>query len=226
MPDTVLCRPSTTSSGRVLLPAVLPVPRPQVQATKQLTRQQASNMRRVLDNFNLLASGAGFAVNRVLSLEGNLDSALTEAVAGQQIQVGACGGLAGGGMPKARRLTHIGMRNLQRWRARAPGPLALLRVGSLQSHVPRTALALRTADADAQPSLSASHTAALPCPASPRQILGVALPIGLKALPPVLISLLRSCRGATLVYKEPPGGLKPAAGFGPGSAAAGKQEQA
>lgn len=54
-------------------------------------------------------------------------------------------------------------------------------------------------------------------------------PQGTKTLPPVLISTLRSCRGATLVYKEAigaaprtpqGGGGASRAGFGPGSAAA------
>ncbi len=102
-------------------------------------------MRRALDNFNLLASGHGFNVARVLSLEGSLDAVLADAVGDQSIQ-----------------------------------------------------------------------------------LLGVALAPGGKTLPPVLVSLLRSCRGATLVYKEAVGagarqqgaGGPGRAGFGPGSAAA------
>ncbi|KAG2452583.1 hypothetical protein HYH02_002820 [Chlamydomonas schloesseri] len=119
----------------------------QVQATRHLTRAQAASVRRALDNFNLLATGHGFSVNRVLSLEGHLDEVLTEAVGEHHIQ-----------------------------------------------------------------------------------LLAMALPQGTKTLPPVLISTLRSCRGATLVYKEaigaaprtPQGGAAAAsrAGFGPGSAAA------
>lgn len=34
------------------------------------------------------------------------------------------------------------------------------------------------------------------------QVLALALPQGLKTLPPALVNLLRSCRGVTLVYKE------------------------
>ncbi|KAG2446024.1 hypothetical protein HXX76_000626 [Chlamydomonas incerta] len=119
----------------------------QVQATRHLTRAQAASVRRALDNFNLLATGHGFSVNRVLSLEGQLDEVLTEAVGEQHIQ-----------------------------------------------------------------------------------LLAMALPQGTKTLPPVLISTLRSCRGATLVYKEAVGaaartpqgggGAASRAGFGPGSAAA------
>eukprot|EP00198_Chlamydomonas_reinhardtii_P001560 XP_001690896.1 predicted protein [Chlamydomonas reinhardtii] len=118
----------------------------QVQATRHLTRAQAASVRRALDNFNLLATGHGFNVNRVLSLEGQLDEVLTEAVGEQHIQ-----------------------------------------------------------------------------------LLAMALPQGTKTLPPVLISTLRSCRGATLVYKEAigaaprtpqGGGGASRAGFGPGSAAA------
>ncbi|KAG2494533.1 hypothetical protein HYH03_007300 [Edaphochlamys debaryana] len=122
----------------------------QVQSTRHLTRQQAASVRRSLDNFNLLVTGHGMSVNRVLSLEGALDEQLAEAVGAQHIQ-----------------------------------------------------------------------------------IMAVALPQGIKSLPPVLVNLLRSCRGATLVYKEPVGGPKqggsgqggaaggaPRHSFGPGSAAA------
>ncbi|KXZ49931.1 hypothetical protein GPECTOR_19g382 [Gonium pectorale] len=94
----------------------------QVQATRHMTRQQAAAVRRALDNFNLLASGHGFGVSRVLSLEGPLDEVLGEAVGVQHIQV-----------------------------------------------------------------------------------LALALPQGIKTLPPMLVSLLRSCRGVALVYKEPVG---------------------
>ncbi|GIL70316.1 hypothetical protein Vretifemale_1117, partial [Volvox reticuliferus] len=114
---------------RLLLAQVLP--------TRHLTRQQAASVRRALDNFNLMASGHGFSVNRVLSMEGPLDEMLAEAVGVQHIQV-----------------------------------------------------------------------------------LALALPQGLKTLPPALVNLLRACRGVTLVYKEPIGAKQqqvPRGAFGHGA---------
>lgn len=63
------------------------LPLTRAQATRHLTRAQAASVRRALDNFNLLATGHGFNVNRVLSLEGQLDEVLTEAVGEQHIQL-------------------------------------------------------------------------------------------------------------------------------------------
>ncbi|GLC44162.1 hypothetical protein PLESTB_000901400 [Pleodorina starrii] len=117
---------------RLLLAQVLP--------SRHLTRQQAASVRRALDNFNLMASGHGFSVNRVLSMEGPLDEVLAEAVGLQHIQV-----------------------------------------------------------------------------------LALPLPQGLKTLPPALVNLLRSCRGVTLVYKEPIGARQqqvPRGAFGHGAAVA------
>ncbi|GLI58901.1 hypothetical protein VaNZ11_000682 [Volvox africanus] len=114
---------------RLLLAQVLP--------TRHLTRQQAASVRRALDNFNLMATGHGFSVNRVLSMEGPLDEMLAEAVGMQHIQV-----------------------------------------------------------------------------------LALALPQGLKTLPPALVNLLRACRGVTLVYKEPIGAKQqqvPRGAFGHGA---------